>query len=122
MAPAVAPAAPPQGEPLKVEPKKATQLDSVDSRAHLVVTLPEKAKLYVDENLMKSGATRRSFVTPELQPGSAYYYDVRVEVERDGKPVTQSKRIVVRAGQNIEASFVNMAQEATAVADAGIER
>jgi uncharacterized protein (TIGR03000 family) len=106
-----APAAP-QGEPLKVEPKKATQLD--DNKAHLVVKLPDNAKLYVDDQLLKSGPSRRSFVTPDLQPGQAYYYVLRVEIERDGKPVSQSKRVIVRAGQNIEASFVDMPQEATA--------
>jgi len=74
-------------------------------RARLIVEVPADAKLYIDEQLMKSTAAIRSFSTPTLEVGQSYYYDVRVEVVRDGKTYEGSKRVVVRAGEKIRASF-----------------
>jgi uncharacterized protein (TIGR03000 family) len=74
-------------------------------RARLIVEVPADAKLYIDEQLMKSTAAVRSFSTPTLEVGQSYYYDVRVEVVRDGKTYEGSRRVVVRAGEQIRASF-----------------
>jgi uncharacterized protein (TIGR03000 family) len=105
-----------------VEPKKAALRDAADNQAHLVVELPANAKLYVDDHLMKSTSTRRTFVTPELQPGQTYFYVLRAEVDRDGKTVSQSKRVTVRAGQLVQASFDTTEEVTTARADAEVGR
>jgi uncharacterized protein (TIGR03000 family) len=109
-----------QGEQLETPPKKAAQL--FDNQARLVVALPANAKLYVDDNLTKSTSSRRSFVTPELQPGQSYFYVLRAEVDRDGKTVAQSKKVTVRAGQTVETSFLDMGTEATTRVAVGSDR
>jgi uncharacterized protein (TIGR03000 family) len=83
------------------------------SRAKLVVEVPADAKLYIDDQLMKTTAAKRVFSTPVLAQGQAYFYDVRVEVVRDGKTVSDSKRIIVRAGEEARANFAGL--EATTV-------
>jgi uncharacterized protein (TIGR03000 family) len=74
-------------------------------KARLIVEVPADAKLYIDDQLMKSTATTRSFSTPTLEAGQSYYYEVRVEVVRDGKTFEGSKRVIVRAGEQIRAAF-----------------
>jgi uncharacterized protein (TIGR03000 family) len=94
----------------KEEKKKATMFSS--TKAKVVVELPENAKLYIDDILMKTGSGVRSFNTPELEPGQAYYYMVRVETVRDGKPVSETRRVIVRSGQVARADFKDVTSDA----------
>jgi uncharacterized protein (TIGR03000 family) len=80
--------------------------------------LPADAKLYVDDHLMKSTSSRRNFHTPELEPGPRYFYDVRIEMVRDGKTVTETRRVVLKAGQEVAVSFTNLAETSTLTAEA----
>jgi uncharacterized protein (TIGR03000 family) len=112
------PFGPPSFIPTKVTepvplPKK---LDgkSGDGSARLIIEVPENAKLYIDDKLMKTATAERLFYTPPLAPGQKYFYDVRVEVEKDGQPVSQSKRVIVEAGASVRESFRNMAGAAVA--------
>jgi uncharacterized protein (TIGR03000 family) len=81
-------------------------------RARLTVQLPTDAKLYIDGKPVKSGA-RRSFTTPDLKKGERYYYEVRAEVVRDGKPVSETKRVIVQAGKKVNADFRSLGTVAT---------
>src|SRR5205085_1809400 len=92
------------------------------SPARLIVDVPEDARVYVDGRLMKSTSTHRVYASPALDRGQAYYYDVRIEVDRDGKTVTSNKRVVVRAGEEYAESFVDLGKKSTAVADAKSEK
>jgi uncharacterized protein (TIGR03000 family) len=74
-------------------------------KAKLIIDVPEDAKLYIDDQLMKTTAGKRSFNTPALERGQTYYYIVRAEVVIDGKSVTESKRVLVRAGEEIQTGF-----------------
>jgi uncharacterized protein (TIGR03000 family) len=74
--------------------------------AKVNVKLPSDAKLYVDDQLTASSNKEvRSFKTPALAVGQDYYYTMRAEYVRDGKPVSTSKRVIVRAGTTVDASF-----------------
>lgn len=87
-------------------------------RARLVVQLPEDAKLYVDDQVIANAAQKGAFSTPELSRGKKYYYELRAEVVRDGKPVVESRRVIVTAGSVIRADFSNLGAS-TGVATAG---
>jgi uncharacterized protein (TIGR03000 family) len=87
------------------------------SRAKLVVEVPTDAKLYIDDQLMKTTAARRVFNTPNLEPGQAYYYEVRAEVVRDGKTHSVTKRVIVRSGEEIRAQFPDLESVTTVKAD-----
>src|SRR6516164_8001297 len=60
-------------------PKKegATWRMPSPTSARLIVELPENAKLFVDDQPMKTISAKRAFRTPTLEPGQAYYYMLR---------------------------------------------
>jgi uncharacterized protein (TIGR03000 family) len=66
---------------------------------------------------MTTQSERRVYQTPTLAPGQTYFYEVRVEVNRDGKAVSQTKRVLLRAGQEVRADFKDMETTATAKAE-----
>ncbi len=112
----------PQGEPLPYPPegksKSGKEETRLSNRARLVVELPPGSKLFIDDKPMKNVSGVRSFNTPDLEPGQAYYYMVRVETVRDGKPVSETRRVIVRAGQVARADFKDLESNAIRTAQA----
>ncbi len=100
--------------PLPKEENKEKKELSLETRARLSIDVPEDAKVYLDGELMKTPVAKRVFVTPDLTPGRTYYYDLRVEVIREGQVVAASQRILMRAGQTALATFPNLNEGATA--------
>jgi uncharacterized protein (TIGR03000 family) len=109
---------PPAGETLpkpKPDGKNGTSL--APNRARLIVELPADARLYIDDRAMKTTSGRRTFHTPDLQAGQTYYYVLRAEVVRDGKPLREERRVILRAGDVVRTDFTSLAPaEATASA------
>ncbi|MHB1422552.1 MAG: TIGR03000 domain-containing protein [Gemmataceae bacterium] len=104
-----APAGEQLGLPAEDKTKKSTMLPT---KAKLVVDLPPNSKLFIDDMPIKSAPGLRSFNTPNLEPGQAYYYMVRVETVRDGKTVSETRRVIVRAGQIARADFKDLDSDA----------
>jgi uncharacterized protein (TIGR03000 family) len=77
----------------------------ISAPATIVVTVPENAKLMLDDYVIKSTSATRTLETPTLLAGRNFSYTLTMEVVRDGKTVTQSKQITVRAGQTTESKF-----------------
>jgi uncharacterized protein (TIGR03000 family) len=73
--------------------------------AKLIIEKPADAKLFVDDQPVKADGVRNTFSTPVLDPSQAYYYMVRVEMDRDGKPVSETRRVIVRAGETVQETF-----------------
>jgi uncharacterized protein (TIGR03000 family) len=67
--------------------------------ATIVVSLPADAKLTFDGEATTSTSSQRVFVSPALPAGQEYHYTLQAEVVVDGKPVTVSKTVAVRAGE-----------------------
>lgn len=106
-----APPAPTTAEPAP-KPKETTALSRP---AKLIVELPADAKLYVDDQPIKAEG-RKAFATPDLAKGTAYYYMLRAEIVRNGETVTDTKRVVLRAGDEVVASFKDLGNVASAQA------
>jgi uncharacterized protein (TIGR03000 family) len=100
MAPA-APAAPPS--PAQNPPKKTTEL--TPAPATIVVSLPADARLSIDDAATRATSDRRVFVSPELAPGREYFYTLKAEWVRDGKPVVVSKQVSVTSGNETKVVF-----------------
>ncbi len=108
---------PPASEQIPA-PKKA----SLSTQGKLIVAVPADAKLYIDDQLMKTTAGERTFRTPQLQKGQAYYYIIRAEVVRDGQPQSLTKQVIVRAGEESRAAFFeDMQAPKERIASAGKE-
>jgi uncharacterized protein (TIGR03000 family) len=97
-------------------PKKANgEKESLaPTKAKLIVELPADAKLTVDGRAMKTVSGRGVFTTPSLKKDELYYYELNVEVVRDGKPVAENRRVLVRAGEEVRANFKDMDAVSTA--------
>jgi uncharacterized protein (TIGR03000 family) len=88
------------------------------TRAKLIVEVPSGARLFIDDMPVKVPAGVQNFQTPALEPGRDYYYVVRVETMRDGQPVSETRRIIVHAGQVARADFRELRPEAVRTAQA----
>jgi uncharacterized protein (TIGR03000 family) len=93
VAPPVAPAAP-----------NKTSLEN-SAPATLIVNVPANARLSIEGEATTSTAMQRVFVTPALDFGHEYHYTVQAEFQKDGKTVTLSKEVAVKAGEETRVRF-----------------
>jgi uncharacterized protein (TIGR03000 family) len=98
---------PPAGETAP-PPKEEKSKEAKEAKAKLIIDVPADAKLFIDDQPMKTTSSRRAFSTPQLEPGQAYYYVVRAEVVREGKTYELTRRVIVRAGEQVKASFKDL--------------
>jgi uncharacterized protein (TIGR03000 family) len=102
----IMPAAPAAPKPAEAAPPpKEVPGDVKPGTAKLIIDVPENAKVFVDDQPLPTPAGKRSFNTPPLQRGVAYYYIFRAEVVVDGKTESESKRVIVRAGETAQLAF-----------------
>lgn len=77
----------------------------LDRAAHLGVHVPADAELWLEGNPTQQTGTFRRFVTPLLEPGERYEYELRARWQQEGKEMEQVKKVVIRAGERISVSF-----------------
>src|SRR5262249_60732238 len=77
--------------------------------ATIVVNLPADAKLMFDDYTTTSTSNVRTFQTPVLPMGKDFTYTLKAQMMVDGKPVSQTEKITVRAGEEtkVTISFPN---------------
>jgi uncharacterized protein (TIGR03000 family) len=71
----------------------------------VTVTLPEKAKLFVDGQAAAAIAGKQTFKTPELVKGKPYTYEFKAEVEVDGKTDVRTRTVTFVAGEPVSVDF-----------------
>lgn len=98
----------PGGTETAPKPRPKPDADKKPGQARLIIDVPAEAKLYIDDQLMKTTSAHRTFRTPALEAGQTYYYVVRAEVAQGGKQYTETRRLLVRAGENVQASFTDL--------------
>jgi uncharacterized protein (TIGR03000 family) len=84
------------------KPKSSTMLPAP---ATIVVSLPQNAKLMIDDNATSSTSTTRVFTSPALEVGTEFNYTLKAELVVDGRTVTASKQVAVHAGDEISVSL-----------------
>jgi uncharacterized protein (TIGR03000 family) len=95
-------------KPEKIDaPKKATEEAMVPAPATIIVNLPADAKLSIDDFQTSSTSSPRYFATPTLERGKDFTYMLKAEIQRDGRTMTTSQMVTVRAGEEsrIELQF-----------------
>ncbi|HMB05391.1 MAG TPA: TIGR03000 domain-containing protein [Isosphaeraceae bacterium] len=70
--------------------------------AYMNVNVPADATVYLQDQRMTLTGARRRFVTPEIKDGKELVYNLKVEIERDGRTVSKTTRAAVKAGQEVE--------------------
>ncbi len=71
----------------------------------LTVHVPADAEVYVNGARTMSRGSLRRYVSRNMLDGLDYTYNVRVVAQVDGRPVTESKQIRVRAGEMANLAF-----------------
>jgi uncharacterized protein (TIGR03000 family) len=83
----------------------APQKTATDNRASIQVTLPADAKLTFDGQPTSSTSGTRWFVSPPLQQGWDYQYQLRAEIVRNGVPQMVNRTVIVRANEETRVSM-----------------
>lgn len=73
--------------------------------ALVTLNLPSDAKLLVDGKEFPLAENERTFTTPPLVPGKKYFYQMRVEVVRDGQMQTETQLVQVESGKQFQVDF-----------------
>ncbi len=86
------------------------QVAANDQRAasgniELTLDVPEDARVTINDRLTSLAGRERTFVIPGAEPEAQYEFDIRVEFERDGQTVTETKQVALRGGQVSSLAF-----------------
>src|SRR5947209_2685352 len=100
---APAPSVVPNPAPLP-EPKKMPEKVKPTS-ATIEVSLPADATLTVDGKATQATGAARTFATPELAEGQVFYYTFTATVFREGKALTTTEQVAVKAGETTAVSL-----------------
>jgi uncharacterized protein (TIGR03000 family) len=71
----------------------------------LIVSVPAEARLTIDGEVTTSTATQRVFVSPALNYGREYSYTLQAEFKMNGKQVTRTREVTIKAGEETRVSF-----------------
>jgi uncharacterized protein (TIGR03000 family) len=91
--------------PAPAQPAPSAPPAATPTSASLRISLPADAQLFVGEINTHSAGADRTFRSPPLTEGKTYAYEFRAELERDGRVITQTKQVVIQAGQSATVSF-----------------
>jgi uncharacterized protein (TIGR03000 family) len=80
-------------------------------RAHLTLSVPGDAVVYLSNQRMTLEGTVREFVVPGLKAGLQYRYPVRVDVVREGRTYSASSEQQLQAGQQLNLAFSQSATQ-----------
>ena len=79
--------------------------DPLGSDAILGVSVPHDALVFINGKPTTSVGARRGYISSELKPGYTYKYVVRVQIEREGRTLEDTREVVLRAGDNVTVVF-----------------
>jgi len=81
-----------------------------DNTAQITVQVPDaNAKVWFEGQLTSQRGREREFMSPPLDPGRTYTYDIRAQWNQDGRMVDQTQHVQVTAGHQVLVNF-NAAQ------------
>ena len=87
----------------KADPQTTPAADQ--EPATVVLSVPADAEVWFDGVATSQRGAQRTFRTPPLAKGDHYHYTVRARWTEDGKPVDESQRVAVRAGEQVRVGF-----------------
>jgi uncharacterized protein (TIGR03000 family) len=71
----------------------------------LILRLPANAEVWIEGSKTVQTGNFRSFISPPLQAGQDYSYDIRARWMQGGLAIEQSRTIIVRAGDRLTLSL-----------------
>lgn len=93
------PMTPPAGTPNEpAMPKAATGAAQPSGEAMISILVPEDAVVTINGYATKSTGRVRKYVSQDLKPGLVYPFNIRVDVVRDGRPVSETQQVKLTSG------------------------
>ena len=89
-------------EPPRVRPPGPSEPATA---ATLELHVPPGAEVWVMGEKTRLTGTARQFVSPPLEPGRSYTYDVKARWNEGSRPVEQTRKVRVKAGKRVEVEF-----------------
>ncbi len=96
---------PPTAPPLNPPPPGLGEARTGANQALFVVTLPADARLLAEGREIPGSGPVRTFVTPPVELGRDYVYDLAIEVDRGGRTLTDRQTVRFQAGKTANVSF-----------------
>jgi uncharacterized protein (TIGR03000 family) len=75
------------------------------SAAKVVIKAPVEMRILVAGQLTQRTGPEMTFVTPALKRGNTYSYVFTAEIERDGQKMTETRKVLVRPGEQAMVDF-----------------
>ncbi|MSQ95983.1 MAG: TIGR03000 domain-containing protein [Gemmataceae bacterium] len=101
-------AVPKSGEkvnPPKTKPNEQEEVAIPSNTARVIVNLPSDARLWVENVECPLTSDVRSFNTPALNLNHRYFYNVRAEIVRDGRTISETQRVIIIPGAEARVDF-----------------
>ena len=76
-----------------------------DNSAHIRLIVPADAKVWFGNSATQQTGAVRYFDSPELTPGKDYVYDVKATWTENGKEMTRTRKVDVRANAGTTVDF-----------------
>jgi len=83
-----------------------------DYSVHVTVLAPPDAQVWFDGAETRGTGFHRDFVSPPLEPGQKYSYEVKARWMQDGQPVVQTRKVYVYPGDRVTVDFARPAPAA----------
>jgi uncharacterized protein (TIGR03000 family) len=77
--------------------------------ARVTLRVPEDARVFIDGVLCPLTSATRRYQTPRLEAGRQYFYTVKAELTREGRTLSESRRVLVEAGKQVTVEFSDLA-------------
>ena len=76
--------------------------------------MPADVEVWIEGIKTQQTGAERQFVLPPLSPGQDYMYELKARWTENGRPVTRTRQILVRAGDRGGVDFTQPEEEAIA--------
>jgi len=91
------------------------QGNTADRAAHIDIRVPAGAKIWFGKKETVQSGESRSFVSPPLDPGSDYTYDIRATWKEGGRTVERKRHVTVHAGDKLNLNLASPSRATTPV-------
>jgi uncharacterized protein (TIGR03000 family) len=87
-------------------PATLTARSPAERTAIINVEVPSDAEVYIDGHVLPRTGSQRQFVTPPIESGRIYHYDIRATWTEGGREISQTQRLALMAGDRKSVSFM----------------
>jgi len=93
------------GPPLKRAPVPVPAPNPAEAVGRFQVEVPADATVFIEDKPTTLIGSSRTFLSPPLQPGKTYLYDIRARWQENGQEMEQKQTISLQAGGQVNVRF-----------------